>query len=239
MDPMEEVRQRLMTHLWSGMVRKDKAMTIIDDLDDYPNADYDDEGDNKEVEEGEEKGQAGDGLFPVTFASTSAVPGPSSGQSAFPGLEEMRRRIEEEDGYGVEPGKEEYERLEDWLEEEDFMDIPRSGNMAEIVGDREGGEGEEADDRGERREMSDLGDKGFDDDFDDFAPFQSPPPKADGLLSMDPTPLLLHLQSVRAELAGVGDEDQRRIRAGREVERVMRDLGMGGMGFPEEDFGDG
>lgn len=47
-------------------------------------------------------------------------------------------------------------------------------------------------------------------------------------LPLDPTPLLLHLQSIRAELAGLEDEDERRVRAAREVGGLMRSLGVEG-----------
>ena len=82
------------------------------------------------------------------------------------------------------------------------------------------------------------GDKTFDDDFDDFAAFQSAPSRSakhkdlDVNATIDPAPLLYHLQSVRAELAGL-DEEERRERAGKEVARVMRDLG-----FDAGDLGD-
>ncbi|WWC67570.1 uncharacterized protein I206_101479 [Kwoniella pini CBS 10737] len=81
----------------------------------------------------------------------------------------------------------------------------------------------------------------FEDDFDDFAEFQDGPSVSsrnpnleDPTLSLDPTPLLLHLQSVRAELAGVTDEDERRVRAGKEVQQILATLGLGEM---EDDLG--
>nr|XP_018265858.1 uncharacterized protein I303_02233 [Kwoniella dejecticola CBS 10117]OBR88016.1 hypothetical protein I303_02233 [Kwoniella dejecticola CBS 10117] len=79
--------------------------------------------------------------------------------------------------------------------------------------------------------------EGFEDDFDDFAEYQSGPSNParrpdleDPTLALDPTPLLLHLQSVRAELAGVVDEDERRVRAGKEVQQILASLGVGDMG---------
>lgn len=78
---------------------------------------------------------------------------------------------------------------------------------------------------------------GFQDDFTDFqsAP---PPPSSTGsaTLALDPTPLLLHLQSVRAELAGVEDEDERRVRAGREVAHMLKTLGLE-VGVDDDDLG--
>ncbi|WVW78844.1 hypothetical protein I302_100807 [Kwoniella bestiolae CBS 10118] len=82
---------------------------------------------------------------------------------------------------------------------------------------------------------------GFADDFDEFTEFQSAPAPGRGddlenmTLALDPTPLLLHLQSVRAELAGVTDEDERRVRAGKEVQQILASLGMGDLG--EDDMG--
>lgn len=78
----------------------------------------------------------------------------------------------------------------------------------------------------------------FEDDFADFTAFQSAPPATSNNLPMDPTPLLLHLQSVREELAGM-DEDTRRVRAGKEVESVLKSLGLGGLDWDDDgDFRD-
>ncbi|OCF42100.1 hypothetical protein I317_04071 [Kwoniella heveanensis CBS 569] len=117
--------------------------------------------------------------------------------------------------------------------------------------------------------------EGFEDDFDEFefSDFHSAPVPAHGrssglfnglpsltsgtssgssqnrsggsTLALDPTPLLLHLQNVREELAGIGDRDERRVRAGKEVAQLMASLGMdmdmdmGDGGLGEEDFSDG
>lgn len=66
------------------------------------------------------------------------------------------------------------------------------------------------------------GGSGFEDDF-------GPPAARGGTgdVPLDPTPLLLHLQNVRAELADVADEDERRVRAAREVAALMGQLGFG------------
>lgn len=89
------------------------------------------------------------------------------------------------------------------------------------------------------RAKKEIGKEGFEDDFADF---HSAPPASSSYISRptepasklrlnkngipaelppDPTPLLLHLQNVRAELAGVEDEDERRVRAAREVMAVL------------------
>lgn len=72
---------------------------------------------------------------------------------------------------------------------------------------------------------------------DDFGPAPGGP---DGNIPLDPTPLLLHLQNVRAELADVEDEDERRVRAAREVARLMGQLGFGEgeLGLDELEFDD-
>ncbi|KAK6904118.1 hypothetical protein I204_02250 [Kwoniella mangroviensis CBS 8886] len=82
--------------------------------------------------------------------------------------------------------------------------------------------------------------EGFEDDFDvdEFTEYQTAPSthqrqanfeNTDMTLAMDPTPLLLHLQSVRAELAALEDPDERRFRAGKEVQQILASLGMGEM----------
>jgi len=133
----------------------------------------------------------------------------------------------------------EYARLDDWLEEDE------DGN-GEGGGDRSPDQrpDDEYDEELERAELQELQrqlEKGpeatgleesqFEDDFADFAPFQSAPPPGPGeggAGGIDPTPLLLHLQNVREELAGL-DEGTRRERAGKEVESVLMSLGLGGL----------
>ncbi|WWC87266.1 uncharacterized protein L201_002154 [Kwoniella dendrophila CBS 6074] len=81
--------------------------------------------------------------------------------------------------------------------------------------------------------------EGFEDDFE-FTEFQSAPQTnaiEDMTLSLDPTPLLLHLQSVRDELSQVDNEDERRKRAGKEVQQILASLGLGDGGFEEDDLG--
>ncbi|WRT65129.1 uncharacterized protein IL334_002071 [Kwoniella shivajii] len=82
--------------------------------------------------------------------------------------------------------------------------------------------------------------EGFEDDFDEYTEFQSAPSMSAGLndptLALDPTPLLLHLQSVRDELANVQDENERRVRAGKEVQQILASLGMGDLAEDDLDL---
>lgn len=48
----------------------------------------------------------------------------------------------------------------------------------------------------------------------------------DDLLPMDPGPLLQRLEATRAQLADVADEDERRVMAANEVERLFKSLGI-------------
>lgn len=245
--PLESIRQTLMTHLWPGMVRKPSKTGGVD-------LDSDDELDVEEplevegtLDSSEEQiiGRGGGGGFPVTFRNEIPEAGPSNPrQSTFPDLEELKAGLQDEwdgsdgalgddaDDFG--PGEGEYARLEEWLEgDEEF------GEYAMV--DPPEGEGSAS-----RRDTppSSTSERHvpksqaqFEDDFTDLTfplptPHQPPPPASSSIgrgteTDLDPTPLLMHLQSVRAELAGVEDEDERRVRAGREVERVMRGLGMG------------
>ena len=186
---------------------------------------------------------------------------------AFPGLDELKAQIQladleefeksgmfgrrgrldamDEDWDDVEPGAEEYARLDEWLDADELQDMSTALDDQEGLGVEDEIEasafdedvldvkdGERQLEEGPSERSSGQDHDAFEDDFDDFSAFQSAPvnptSRNDGLLSLDPTPLLLHLQNVRAELAGVSDEDERRVRAGKEVARVMRDLGMGG-----------
>jgi hypothetical protein len=136
--------------------------------------------------------------------------------------------------------KGDYARLDDWLEEDEDGDGDRLPNQRPPVeydeqlerAQLEQLEEELARDTAEEREEG-LEESQFEDDFADFAPFQSAPPTGrsgeGGAGGLDPTPLLLHLQNVREELAGL-DEDTRRERAGKEVESVLMSLGLGGLG---------
>lgn len=143
----------------------------------------------------------------------------------------------------------EYAKLDDWLEEDE------GEGEGEGAGENDG-EGTnthtlEHDDH-DMHESNEIEnseiqpESQFEDDFADFAPFQSAPPplgtgsgsaSASASASLDPTPLLLHLQNVREELAGM-DEDTRRVRAGREVESVLKSLGLGGLDWEHDEFDD-
>jgi len=233
-----------MTHLWPSMIRKPDS-GASDDLYDS------DEGEllDDEMEDDFE----GSAAFPVTFTSSSSARQPEgSGITGpdFPGLEELRRQLPEgdEEDEEVRLEDEEYARLDDWLDDDELDQLPMSNERAdqndmdveELAREEERDKAEGSTCRSQSpMEFGAEGNGGFEDDFDDFTPFQSGPSRSqkgngDGSLSMDPTPLLLHLQTLRAELAGVENEDDRRSRAGKEVERVMRDLGIGHLG---SDFG--
>jgi hypothetical protein len=143
---------------------------------------------------------------------------------------------QEAEGDGEDWVQAEYCRLDDWLEEGEGEE----GQVTNMTGRHDGGPELENKDNAERDEDEidqppnpAVEESQFEDDFADFAPFQSAPPPggsraAGGNLPLDPTPLLLHLQNVREELAEM-DEDTRRARAGKEVESLFRSLGLGGM----------
>ncbi|KIR72363.1 hypothetical protein I310_03767 [Cryptococcus deuterogattii CA1014] len=132
-------------------------------------------------------------------------------------------------------GYDDYQNLEEWLEGDDEM-IESKGTEIEETNDRARNEVEDQlDQDGDKLDPvfeSDPNEHeshpiGFQDDFTDF--HTAPPPSSStgsATLALDPTPLLLHLQSVRAELAGVEDEDERRLRAGREVAHMLKTLGL-------------
>jgi hypothetical protein len=133
-----------------------------------------------------------------------------------------------------------YARLDDWLEEDEDGEgagdrMPDQRPPVEYDEELERAQLEELQRELEKEpEGKGLEESQFEDDFADFAPFQSgPEPTESGREGagggIDPTPLLLHLQNVREELAGL-DEDTRRERAGKEVESVLMSLGLGGLG---------
>ena len=223
---LEEVRQTLMTHMWPGMVRKDSLRSGgTFESDEEVGLDSDEEDAGPEA------------IFPVTFASTSAHRTQAGPASEFPNMEELRKHLHDEQeepdwDKRVGPGEEEYARLDEWLDEDDD-EFPAQSTlpMEEAEPEAERSRNGMLEAEQDQNIGAQIGD-GFQDDFDDFAPFQAGPSRrrkpGDGgdLVSMDPTPLLMHLQDVRAELAEVEDEVERRKRAGREVERAMKELGM-------------
>ena len=237
MDPVEGVRQTLMTHMWANMARKPSGISRGDNL-----------GSSGEDGEEEEEDFA---VFPVTFAPPVEAGGSGTG-SEFPDVDELRRQLpleSEREGSEVFPlGEEEYARLDEWLDDDDdddeadeFVALPEEdlGRSEEDVEYEEVTHisGTSPSDKPGSSGHSPPPDLAFEDDFDDFAPFQTAPAgSGEALLSLDPTPLLWQRQAVGVEGAGGEDEEERRVRAGREVERVMRDMGMGmgGMGDLED-----
>ena len=252
-DPLESIRQTLMTHLWPSMVRKPLSNPRGQPNDSIPaTREHEDENEIPSEEDMDPNRSS----FPISFD-------PSKEQTVeprqqFPGLAELKAQIELDDfdrydrdgefGYGNGtgpsrldmldeilggPGMKEYARLDDWLDD-DEVDMSREGFVSLDTDDHDDHDEHQNGEVEEKHQHDTFDDKArsvempsFDDDFDDFAAFQSGPsqPLPESGLSMDPTPLLLHLQSVRAELAGLGEEE-RRLRAGKEVARVMRDLGF-------------
>jgi len=269
----ERIRQTLMTHMWSNMVRKPLS-TPSRGLD----LDWDD-GD--EVLGG--NGEIASAEFPVSFDPSSnnsqATTGEAGETNDFPGLDELKSQIMLEDleqrnnpsGSGDRLGFSRLDMMDDENDDFDFDDMGRGGGdggdwvEAEYAKlddwlEEDGGKGAggnhgegtntlEHDDHDMHESDEDENNEiqlesQFEDDFADFAPFQSappPPPLATGSgstsasASLDPTPLLLHLQNVREELAGM-DEDTRRVRAGREVESVLKSLGLGGLDWEDDEL---
>ena len=220
MDPVEQVKQTLMTHMWPNMVRKtrqpDPGISLLDQEDE----------------------EVSHQSFPTTFDPARDSHLPSSG--AFPTLDEITEQIkmdqdddetferlarlemlEENDWDEIMPPDEEYARLDEWLEE-DGPDEDLADATDEDARDEPPRSVVMADKTPPGRPPLTTTDSGFDDDFTDF---QSAPTRIPST-TLDPTPLLLHLQSIRAELADLEDEDERRRRAGEEVEALMRTLGM-------------
>ncbi len=243
LDPLETVRQTLMTHMWPTMVRKAPGRHAAGPEQRLPPG----LGERQRVPTMEYA------TFPVTFGA-GAEERPAGPASDFPvGYDAVSQdpargddRDEESEGFGefAGPGEEEYARLDEWLDEGDEdMPVVR-GEQAEaapsgadpaslasepvpsgtVVAPPNGVNGTDTDTPA-----------GFEDDFDAHEAAAEPN------ITLDPTAMLLHLQNVRAELADVEDEDERRVRAGAEVARLMRSLGLGGddLGLDElDDFDD-
>lgn len=252
--PLETIRQTLMTHLWPGMVRKPAqgANTLpaargpIDD-----NVDEDEEDEDVSAQAGPSTFPIS---FNPSQPNATGEQLERHLDEAFPDLAELKAQIEMDDFERFEtgnssgtdrlamldsmfggPGDEEYARLDEWLDADEQGGFePLEDGQGEAVGREQGQQPRHREEGAEETiEVHPPGgdteeDVRFDDDFDDFAAFQSAPTRSTSIgvhLTADPTPLLMHLQTVRAELAGL-DEEERRIRAGKEVARVMRDLGF-------------
>jgi hypothetical protein len=175
--------------------------------------------------------------------------GPSYDQSGSHRLDMMNDDFElegqgDEDWVGAE-----YAKLDDWLDEDEGQDQGQGqdGDVYDQHDDHTNYDKLNLDDNDnedrsiprdaelEEQEQSFAQESQFEDDFADFTPFQSAPASTGVTASLDPTPLLLHLQNVREELAGL-DEDSRRIRAGREVENVLKSLGLGGLDWEDDEL---
>lgn len=230
-----------MTHMWPTMVRKAPGRQAAGPEQRFPPG----------VQARNRVPTMEYATFPVTFAggAEERAAGPASdfpvgydAVSQDPAAQDSDD--ESEDGFGdfEGPGADEYARLDEWLEGDGDEDMPvvREGEEAPSGSPRpsegaspphvappNGTNGtHDADDADTANAVA-----GFEDDFNAHEA------TADPNLPLDPTPILLHLQNVRAELADVEDEDERRVRAGAEVARLMRSLGLGGddLGLDELD----
>ncbi|WVR04328.1 hypothetical protein IAU60_001328 [Kwoniella sp. DSM 27419] len=272
--PLETLRQTLMTHMWPNMIRKSLTGAISSQVAEDASSAGSACSSASSLVESPFPTTFTSGTLPSTSTEERSFPGQVTEPLHFPGLDELRAAIHEEDfaaldrldrlgdGFGFEfglgPADEEYARLDDWLDGDDgeagFMPLdgdedgdegyqqmdeedPVSSSATahdegrEAARDRLAGAGvsfgEDNNPSHRQPALSSASQDRFDDDFE-FTAFQSAPPaNAEQTLAMDPTPLLLHLQTVRAELAGVQDEDERRVRAGREVAQILASLGMG------------
>ncbi|BEJ03983.1 hypothetical protein CcaverHIS641_0111580 [Cutaneotrichosporon cavernicola] len=237
LDPLEIVRQTLMTHMWPTMIRKapgrhaagpeQRLPPGIVERQRVPTMDY--------------------ATFPVTFGAGGSEDAerPAGPASDFPvgydavsqdPVREAEETDEESEGFGefAGPGQEEYARLDEWLEGDGDEDMPvvHNGLTPEGEAPSEAVPAAASLASAPNGAEADTVAAGFEDDFD------ANESTTDPNLPLDPTPILLHLQNVRAELADVGDEDERRVRAGAEVARLMRSLGLGGVDLGLDDFDD-
>lgn len=265
MVPLEIIRQTLQTHLWPGMSRKPlhtssqmPASTLSStDSSRAPSPEHaqfeitfnpsvqDTKEDSVQGEGNNEKKTMGQ--FPnlqelvaqMYGADFAAVDSFDKFDEFSTGLESLslaeRGTYVSLDDMELSRDNEDYQNLEEWLENDDEM--TESKNIeTEEKNDRASREVEDQPHQDSAQFDSvfepnlnnqEFQSTGFQDDFTDFhsAP---PPPSSTGsaTLALDPTPLLLHLQSVRAELASVEDEDERRLRAGREVAHMLKTLGL-------------
>lgn len=241
LDPLDTVRQTLMTHMWPNMRRKATGPRL-----NIPRPEVSATGEDSDEEGLTVQATGNYAQFPVGFRSAS-MPEPlraAGPVSDFPAPNEdddtdwnhqeessppflpvdsgYEPVPDDEFGEFSAPAPEEYARLDEWLDGD--MDAPPElATMTTMELETSGLV------RPNPTAMEEE-QKGFDDNFSTSATAAS----GAGGLPLDPTPLLLHLQSVRAELAQVGDEDERRARAGAEVARLMQSLGMGGGDWEDE-----
>ncbi|BEI80638.1 hypothetical protein CcaverHIS002_0111670 [Cutaneotrichosporon cavernicola] len=204
LDPLEIVRQTLMTHMWPTMIRKapgrhaagpeQRLPPGIVERQRVPTMDY--------------------ATFPVTFGAGGSEDAerPAGPASDFPV------------GYdAVSQDPEEYARLDEWLEGDGDEDMPvvHNGLTPEGEAPSEAVPAAASLASAPNGAEADTVAAGFEDDFD------ANESTTDPNLPLDPTPILLHLQN-----------DERRVRAGAEVARLMRSLGLGGVDLGLDDFDD-
>lgn len=220
-----------MTHMWPNMVRKGTRGGNV------PRPDI--------IVDAENDGSSDEAHFPVTFSARTPEPRPAGPVSDFP-TPPGPTSLDNDDGddfgdfaplpdaseFCPIPGADEYSRLESWLDNDgDFPDADgddEGDDVAAIIAEAmrhippgmNGANGA----NGLSFEDDDDDTAGFEDNFGPLTGARGSMPA----IPLDPTPILLHLQQVRAELSQVEDEDERRMRAAAEVERLMSSLGMDG-----------
>ena len=222
-----------MTHMWPNMIMKPRAAPSA------ASASFDDTLDGDDL-----KGEEEHASFPVTFGVAPLTAPAADAQEddngeVFPDLETIKAALravrlaegvdeeEDDDDWGEDfgPGEEEYARLDEWLDEDepDFETFIGDSGGSEIVDappNKSQPEPEAGPSRPSPRALAvEDKDEGFEDDFSGF----HSAPRAE--IPLDPTPMLLHLQSIRSEISAL-PEDERRVRAGKEVIGVMRQLGL-------------
>lgn len=240
-----------MTHMWPNMKRKTGGVGGRN----APRPEITVSGAELSGDEEEERS-----AFPVLFANHTGPPPPrrTASASAFPTPEPQDDESDNEELQGgayaqmEETGdfgefaapSADFARLDAWLEDDGddlaalaqlrSFAVGAGGMSAQALGSRDlehfgleeptGGAGADGHARA-------ADEHAFEDDFG---------PHAEPNIPLDPTPLLLHLQNVRAELADIEDEDERRVRAAREVAQLMGQLGFGDeeLGLDELEFND-
>ncbi|CAK9784275.1 hypothetical protein CC85DRAFT_284897 [Cutaneotrichosporon oleaginosum] len=237
LDPLETVRQTLMTHMWPTMVRKAPGRHAAGPEQRLPPG----------AEPRERVPTMDYATFPVTFGAGAdgVEERPAGPASDFPvGCDAVSQDPaaqdadeDSDDGFGdfEGPGAEEYARLDEWLDgdgDEDMPVVRGEATSTHAPATAHTAPASSAPPAATLNGTSTAPTTGFEDDFDAHEASSDPN------LPLDPTPILLHLQNVRAELADVEDEDERRVRAGAEVARLMRSLGLGGDDLGLDEFDD-